>query len=152
MRLNRRLVPALLVLLAAGVMSFRLAHKSLWNDEAFSFFVARGGPAAAVRFIAQDTQPPLYYLALSLWLRLGHGIAVLRALSVLALALAVLPLYGAARRLFDARTAAVAGLLFALTPLVAGWAQKARPVRGTDPVPLDRVLGLRRDLVRTGDA
>ncbi len=127
MSLNRRLVPALLVLLAAGVMSFGLADKSLWNDEAFSFFVSRGGPVAAVRFIAQDAQPPLYYMVLSLWLRLGHGIAVLRALSVLAMALAVLPLYGAARRLFDARTAAVAGLLFALTPLVVGWAQKARP-------------------------
>jgi mannosyltransferase len=127
MRLIRRLTPGLLFLLAAAVTFFRLADKSLWNDEAFSYFVARGGPAAAVRFIAQDTQPPVYYLALSLWLRLGHGVLALRALSALALALAVLPLYGAARRLFDTRTATVAGLLFALTPLVANWSQKARP-------------------------
>ncbi len=70
---------------------------------------------------------PCYYLALSLWLRLGHGVLALRALSVAAMALAVLPLYSAARRLFDARIATVAGLLFATTPLVVGWAQKARP-------------------------
>ena len=127
MRLSRRLAPPLLVLLAVGVMSFRLADKSLWNDEAFSFFVARGGPAAAVRFIAQDTQPPVYYLALSLWLRLGHGVLALHALSALAMAVAVLPLYGAVRRLFDARVATVAGLAFALTPLTVSWAQKARP-------------------------
>ncbi|MBW4090704.1 MAG: glycosyltransferase family 39 protein [Proteobacteria bacterium] len=127
MRLNRRLVPLLLVLLAGGVMAYRLAAKPLWNDEAFSYFVARHGLAAAVRFISQDTQPPLYYLLLSLWLPIGHGVAALRLLSVLAMALAVLPLYAAARRLFDDRTAAVAGLLFALTPLVVGWAQKVRP-------------------------
>ena len=70
---------------------------------------------------------PCYYLALSFWLRLGHGVLALRALSVAAMALAVLPLYSAARRLFDARIATVAGLLFATTPLVVGWAQKARP-------------------------
>lgn len=127
MRLIHRSLPGLLVLLAAATMSFRLADKSLWNDEAFSFFVARNGPAGAVHFIAQDTQPPIYYLALSLWLRLGRGVLALRALSVVAMALAVLPLYGAARRLFDARTAALAGVLFAITPLVVGWAQKARP-------------------------
>jgi mannosyltransferase len=125
--LPRYLPLGLLFLLAAAVMFFRLADKSLWNDEAFSFFVARRGPAAAVRFIAQDTQPPVYYLALSVWLGLGHGVLPLRALSALAAALTVLPLYAAARRLFGARTAAVAGLLFALTPLVANWGQKARP-------------------------
>ncbi len=127
MRLDRRLVPLALVLLAALTMSIRIAHNSLWNDEAFSFFVARGGPMATVRFIAQDTQPPVYYLALSLWLRLGHGELALRGLSVLAMALSVLPLYGAARRLCDAPTAAIAGLLFALAPTVAFWAQRARP-------------------------
>ena len=127
MRLTRRLTPILLFLLAVAVMSFRLGGKSLWNDEAFSYFVARRGPAAAVRFIAQDTQPPVYYLLLSWWLHLGHGPRMLRALSVLALALAILPLHGAARRLCDRRTATVACLLFALTPLMANWAQKARP-------------------------
>ena len=126
MRLSRLASPILLVALAAGVMFFRLADKALWNDEAFSFFVAQHGIAATVRFIAQDTQPPVYYLVLSQWLRLGHGIFALRALSALAMALAVVPLYGAARRLLDARTATIAGILFALTPMVANWAQKAR--------------------------
>lgn len=124
---HRAILPLLLVALAALTMSFHLANKSLWNDEAFSFFVARGGPSAAVRFIAQDTHPPIYYLALSLWLRSGDGVLALRSLSVLALVLAVLPLYGAAQRLFDTSTAAAAGLFFALSPLIVDWAQKARP-------------------------
>ena len=127
MRLPRYLVPGLLVALAAVVMGFRLTNKDLWNDEAFSYFVARHGPAAAARFIVQDTQPPVYYLILSVWLQLGRSAVVLRSLSVAALALAVLPLYGAARRLFDAQVAGVAGAFFVLTPLVVGWAQKARP-------------------------
>jgi len=127
MRLTRNAAPIGLVVLAALVMSFRLGSKDLWNDEAFSFFVAHRDTAATLRFIGQDTQPPLYYLALTYWLRLGHGVLVLRSLSVVAMALAVLPLYGAARRLFGPAVAALAGILFVLTPLITSWAQKARP-------------------------
>ncbi len=127
MRLTRSAAPIGLVVLAALVMSFRLGSKDLWNDEAFSFFVAHRGAAATLRFIGQDTQPPLYYLVLRYWLRLGHGVLVLRSLSVVAMVLTVLPLYGAARRLFGPAVAALAGMLFVVTPFITSWSQKARP-------------------------
>ncbi|MGH7075203.1 MAG: glycosyltransferase family 39 protein, partial [Stellaceae bacterium] len=124
---KHHLVPAVIIIFAALVMFFHLGQKSLWNDEAFSFFVSRNGPINAANFISQDTQPPLYYAILGIWLKIGKGAFALRALSALALVLAVLPLYGAAVRLFDRRVATVAALLFVLSPLVVDWAQKARP-------------------------
>jgi 4-amino-4-deoxy-L-arabinose transferase-like glycosyltransferase len=112
---------------AAGLMFAAIDGKPLWNDEAFSFFMAHGGPLETLRSISQDTQPPLYYLTLTFWLGLGHEVFVLRSLSALAIVLAVVPLYDAGRRLVGAGTALLAALLFISDPNVVFWAQKARP-------------------------
>jgi mannosyltransferase len=104
-----------------------LNGRALWNDEAFSFFVAWRDVAHTLDFMRQDTQPPLYYLALTFWLQLGHDPATLRALSVAAMAPVPLLLFDAARRLFGVRVALVAVLLFVLAPDSVSWAQKARP-------------------------
>jgi hypothetical protein len=76
------------------------------------------GPARVVRAVfLSDTNPPLYYLLLSGWMRLaGTGDAPLRLFSVLA-ALACLPLlWHVGRMLGGRRVAAVACLLFAFAP------------------------------------
>lgn len=130
MRLSR-IAPVLpriaLVLLAAILNLYHIDRTSLWNDEGFSFFAADSGLAHTLRFIADDTQPPLYYLTLSLWLSLGTSVLVIRALSAAAMTLALLPLYGAAKRLFGDRVALLASVLFAIAPLDVVWAQRARP-------------------------
>jgi 4-amino-4-deoxy-L-arabinose transferase-like glycosyltransferase len=116
------------ILLLAVVLNFAgIDRTSFWNDEGFSFFAALGGPAHTLRFIADDTQPPLYYLTLGLWLSLGTSVLAVRALSATAMTLALLPLYGAAKRLFGERVALMASFLFAIAPLGLTWAQKARP-------------------------
>jgi uncharacterized membrane protein len=114
-------------LLALGLNFFRIDRTSLWNDEGFSFFVAQQGLAHTLRAIAEDTQPPLYYLTLSLWLHIGTSVFVIRALSATAMTLALLPLQAAAARLFNHRVALLAGFLFAIAPIDITWAQKARP-------------------------
>lgn len=114
-------------LLAAALGSFHLAAQPLWNDEAFSFFVAYRGLAHTVYFMRQDTQPPIYYLVLTAWLRLGHDPLVLRGLSVLAIVASVPLLHDAGRRLLGAPAALLAILLFTLDPNVLLWAQRARP-------------------------
>jgi 4-amino-4-deoxy-L-arabinose transferase-like glycosyltransferase len=124
----RPLPVQMVIFLLAAVLNFtHIDRTSLWNDEAFSFFAAQGGLAHTLRFIANDTQPPLYYLTLGLWLHLGTSVFVIRALSAAAVTLALLPLHAAAKRLFDDRVALLSSLLFAIAPLSLTWAQKARP-------------------------
>jgi uncharacterized membrane protein len=116
------------IVLLAAILNFTgIDRTPLWNDEGFSFFAAQSGMAHTLRFIADDTHPPLYYLTLSLWLNLGTSVFVIRALSAAAMTLTLLPLHAAARRLFDERVALMAGFLFAVAPLGLSWAQKARP-------------------------
>ena len=104
-----------------------LAGQPLWSDEAFSFFVAWNGLGHTLHMMRQDTQPPVYYLLLTEWLRLGHGVAVLRGLSLAAMLLTVPLLFDTARRLLGVRVALLAVLLLVFGPLGVAWAQKARP-------------------------
>jgi mannosyltransferase len=120
-------VVALLMLLFALLCGVGLDGIPLWNDEAFSFFVAWQDVAHTLAFMRQDTQPPAYYLALTGWLHLGHDPASLRGLSVLGMVLVLPVLFDAARRLFGVRVALLAVLLFALGPGNAALAQRARP-------------------------
>jgi mannosyltransferase len=113
--------------LFAALCAQGLTTRPLWNDEAFSFFVAWRDVAHTLHMMRQDTQPPAYYLALTGWLRLGHGVVVLRGLSVLAMVLSVPLLFDAARRLLGVPTALLAVVLFVLGPDSVAWAQKARP-------------------------
>ncbi len=120
-------VPFALSILALVVGAFGLGAQPLWNDEAFSFFVAYKDVEHTLAFMRQDTQPPFYYLVLTGCLRFGHDPWVLRSLSVAAIVLAVPLLYDAGRRLLDAPTAALGTLLFLLNANVLIWEQRARP-------------------------
>lgn len=113
--------------LAAAICLHRLAAQPLWNDEAFSYFVAWRGVLNTLDFVRLDTQPPGYYLALTGWLNLGHGPFALRSLSSLSIIAAVPLLYNSARRLFNTPTALLATLLFVVDPTCVFWGQKARP-------------------------
>ena len=114
-------------ILAAILGLFHLASKPLWNDEAFSFFVSHRNMVSTLHFMRQDTQPPVYYLLLTEFLRFGHSPGVLRGVSVLAIMVSVPLLYDAGRRLLDRRTALLACLLFVLDSNVVLWEQRARP-------------------------
>jgi len=117
---------ALLALALAG-STFHLGDKAVWNDEAFSYFVARDGPGQAIYNISTDPHPPLYYVILSLVLPLGSGPIFLRAASAIAHVVATGLVYGSAATLFNRRIAAIAAVLFAINPELVDFAQKARP-------------------------
>lgn len=116
-----------IIVLSAALCFFELARTALWNDEGFSYFSSVYGLDRTWRAIAADTQPPFYYLTLTLWLGFGHGVFALRSLSAVSMIVAILPLFDAARRLFGVRIALFAALLFAIDPNNVDWAQKARP-------------------------
>lgn len=124
---HQRLGVAGLMLLSAVICFHGLAAKPLWNDEAFSFFVAWRGIGGTIDAIRQDSQPPFYYLLLSQTLRLGHSVAALRLLSAVSVAAAVPFVAAAGRRLVSPAAGLLAALFFVVTPEVVNWGQIARP-------------------------
>jgi 4-amino-4-deoxy-L-arabinose transferase-like glycosyltransferase len=117
----------LVVILSLWVNFHNILGTSLWNDEGYSFFASNKNFPTTIGWIETETQPPLYYLALTAWLGLGHGVLVLRSLSALAMSLGAVFVYLAARDLFGRKIAIVAVVLFVLNPYCVMWAQKARP-------------------------
>jgi len=117
----------LILLLAASLRVCHLGVESVWLDEAASVEIARDPPVDVVRDAAQDVHPPLYYLALHVWMRMmGDSERAVRSLSVLFSLLAVAALVAFAARWFDRQTALVAALLAAISPLQIAFAQEAR--------------------------
>lgn len=117
--------------IAAGLIialaSWNTVHKSLWVDEAYSLFTAHQSASAtwhaAVRF---ELQPPLYFVLLNLWMRLGvPTIEWMRVLSTLATVGSVLFLWATARGL-GPRDGAVVPLVAAITATVVWAAAEAR--------------------------
>jgi len=99
----------------------------MWSDEMASIGHARVALADLPdEMVRADTHPPLYYLLLWFWYRLGKGDVWLRLLS-LALGLStVLAVYVAARMLGGPRWATASGALAALSPGLIWPSQEVR--------------------------
>jgi uncharacterized membrane protein len=125
-----RSVSLLILFLAFGLRLHRLGAQSLWYDETVSVHLASKSLPALIAHTAGDIHPPAYYILLHLWLRLtgvSLGLEFLAAflslcfgVSIVALSMAV------ARRLYDARAAALAGLLAAINPFHIWYSQEVR--------------------------
>ncbi|RSS79789.1 glycosyltransferase family 39 protein, partial [Streptomyces sp. WAC06614] len=99
-----------------------------WRDELASWNAARRGTGDLVEMLGNvDAVSGVYYLLLHGWVAVfGDSPAMLRMPSALAMAGAAVFVVLTARRLFDRRAAAFAGLLFALVPAVSKYGQEAR--------------------------
>ena len=103
-----------------------LAARPVWYDEAFSVLLAARPVGDILAGTAADTMPPGYYLALRLWMAAGQSIGFLRALNVI-LGVGLVGLtFVMARECFEARSAAWAALLAAVSPLFIYHAQELR--------------------------
>ncbi len=97
-------------------------------DEAFSVWEAQMDLALLTEFTASDVHPPLYFWLLHLWLKVaGLSEFAIRALSVFAATLSLLPIYLITLRMTRRRYAAMIALgLAALSPFHIHWSQDAR--------------------------
>jgi Dolichyl-phosphate-mannose-protein mannosyltransferase len=103
-------------------------HKSLWIDEAYSFHTATRTLAAtwhqAIHF---ETQPPLYFILLNLWLRLGSpSVHWMRGLSALA-AIGCIVFLWATRPAHTGHRGVPASVFAVVTATVVWAAAEARP-------------------------
>jgi mannosyltransferase len=122
-----RLLPLIVILLAAALRLHWLDHQSLWNDEGNSLRLAQRAVPDLIAAARLDIHPPGYYLALKGWLLLtGDSEFALRALSALAGVLTVACVYALGRALFAPGTGLAAALLVAINAFSVYYGQEAR--------------------------
>lgn len=111
-----------------GITIWNSLHKSLWIDEAYSFHSAsRTLGATWHQAIHFETQPPLYFVLLNLWLRLGSpSVHWMRLLSMLA-AIGCMAFLWATRPSSTGRRGLPAPVFAMVTATVVWAAAEARP-------------------------
>jgi uncharacterized membrane protein len=110
-----------------GVLTWHLGSRSLWIDELNSLQIVRGGLLDVVASAAADVHPPIYFLALHVWVALaGTSDLALRWPSVAAGLVAVALMPGVARAVAERPAALPAMLLLAFAPVFVEFSRMAR--------------------------
>ncbi len=118
------LVPALATFL---IGMWRIDRPSFWRDESVTVLVSSQSLADIVAYIRNtDAVHGAYYLLMHLVTVLGQTELIARLPSALAAALAAGGIAVIGRRLVSTRAGLLAGLIFALLPVVSRYAQEAR--------------------------
>ncbi len=114
-------------LAAAVLVAWDIGARSFWLDEAFSVEVAGGTWAHLwARVSTREANMSLYYVLLHGWLVLGRDEATVRALSAIAVVVAVPLTYRVGRALVGPWAAAAGAVLLATHPFVVRYGQEAR--------------------------
>lgn len=122
-----RTIAFISVLLGGGLLRFAgLGKESIWLDEATSLIIARMDLPSVIAWAAADVHPPLYYMVLHFWLRLGETEYAIRALSAVFGVLTIVTVYSLACDLLGQRAGILSALLLALAPLHIWYCQEAR--------------------------
>jgi mannosyltransferase len=141
--------PTTLALLA-GVA--KIWNPELWRDELRSWSAASRSLEDLFHLLGNtDAAVALYYLVLHGWVAVfGESAVSMRLPSTLAMAGATAIVCLIAARLFNRRTAVVAGLIFAIIPAISRFAQEVRPYAITMLVACLATLLLLRAIERPG--
>jgi uncharacterized membrane protein len=122
-----RVSMGLIVLLAAVLRLCRLNGQSLWYDEGNSVALAQRSVTTIIQSAAADIHPPLYYIVLSVWVKIfGTGEIAVRLLSVVCGVLTVYLIYRLGRRLCTEGVGMLAAFLAALSPFLVYYSQETR--------------------------
>jgi hypothetical protein len=113
----------ILFCLALSVSAFcklsRLNSRELWLDETYSAFVANLRFSELLRYTAGDVHPPLYYMLLWAWVRIGGDAqAQLRLFTAVLSICAAIGMFLLAQRSLGSRFGVLAAALFAFSPML----------------------------------
>jgi len=105
-----------------------LDRKSLWLDEVVTLQIAEMNVKDIImrNAIQWEPHPPLYYVLMHYWVRLGYGEAVLRLPSAIAGAIAIPMLYQLVYEWGGRWNALASAWLLAIAPLHIWYSQEAR--------------------------
>ncbi len=114
--------------LAFFLRSTDLSRESIWFDEGFSIATAnQKSIGELVRFTAQDTHPPAYYVMLYYWIKLfGDSQYSARFLSSILGTIAVFLIFFAGKLLFNLRTGIFAAFIMAITRFQIEYSREIR--------------------------
>jgi mannosyltransferase len=116
-----------LAILGASLRLSQIGDNGLWIDEAFSIWMGRQPVSEMLSWLVRiDQHPPLYYLLLHVWMRLGDDQAVVRAFSALCSTLTIPATYLLGRRLAGQKVGLLAALILTVSPFHVHFAQEAR--------------------------
>ena len=115
-----------ILVLATILRLWNLGAESAWIDEAYSIELAKHSFGQIIQGTAADQHPPLYYLLLNLWLRIGASIAHARLLSVLLGVISVGQILHFGYKTGGVFIGLIAGLLVALSPVHVWYSQEIR--------------------------
>lgn len=119
----------LLIILSAGVFlrAYHLEDKSYGLDEEFSVRYASLTPGEIIRNVEHEPHPPLYYLILHFWIKIGGDSELMvRLLSSLFGVIAIFIMYRLGELLFNKETGIFASLILALSTTHIIHSQEAR--------------------------
>jgi len=108
-------------------LTSNIGHEGLWYDEAYSAAIINHSFADIINITAEDSHPPLYFMALKVFgMIFGRTESSLRLFSVIGvLALALLGA-GPVKRAFDKFTSIIFSLLVIIIPMSLSIGQDAR--------------------------
>jgi uncharacterized membrane protein len=113
--------------LLAALRFVDIGSRSLWADELFSVFWAKSGAIYVVSHAADETNPPLYYLLLNLWMNVfGESESTVRLLSACVSTVTIPLVYVLGNTLFGRTAGVISALLFGLSQWHLYFAQEAR--------------------------
>ncbi len=115
-----------LLLLGAFLRLFRLADQSIWYDEAFDVLLAQRPLTFILAQTVNDTMPPLHYVLLHLWMRIGDGEVIVKLFSAFMGILGTAAIYPLGRRLVGPRASLSGLLLMAVSPFQVYYAREVR--------------------------
>jgi len=126
-RLLTRAVALGIVLAAFGLRVWQIDTQSLWHDEGLSWWFAREPLWQMLRGVAGTEHPPLYFLALGVWMRLaGESAYALRFFSVIGGVLTVAGVVAVTRRWRWSGAGLLAALFLAWSPFHIWYSQEVR--------------------------
>jgi len=103
-----------------------LYAESAWIDEAYSIVLSKYTVSEIIKGTAADQHPPLYYLILHLWMKVGDGVIHARFLSVIIGGLGVIQTLVFFKSLGGYTIGLLSGILIALSPMHIWFSQEAR--------------------------
>lgn len=119
----------ILIMFVGLVLRLLKLDQSLWLDEGISVIVSRSlsYKSLVINFAPADFHPPLFYILLKAWMSVfGSSEISARALPVIFGVASIALIYFISKIIFDNRTALVAAVLLATSPLHIYYSQEAR--------------------------